>query len=432
MKLLWIVIIGLLCGTLRIHAKTTSERVKSLPGMRPFQQNVYSGFFEVNQQYGAHLFYYFVESQFSPKTDPTILWLQGGPGCSSLFGAFVENGPQIIDANGNFHANNYSWNARANVLWIDQPVGSGYSYVESPLGYVTTEKTMAVELYSALTQFFRLYPQYGANFFIFGESYAGKYIPSISHYILKQNQNKPQTQINLKGIAMGDGWVDPYYQTGSYAEFLYQNGLINGVEKNLADITYEAYKSLIDVDAWATADEIGNALLESLVVAAGNVDVYDIRYIGGDPTDPLCDALGTYLNLPAVRKQLNAGDNEWTMCGTTAFFGLLEDIEQSVANLLPDLLANYPVLNYNGDKDVICNYIGTNEWTSQIVWPGQNIYNNAVNQSWIVAGKPAGYYKSGGNLTHAIVYNAGHMVPFSQPQNSQDLLYRFISGGFKP
>jgi len=417
---------------LNAEAITTSKRVKSLPGMKPFEQNVYSGFFEVNQEYGAHLFYYFIESQSSPKTSPTVLWLQGGPGCSSLFGCFVENGPQIIDVNGNFHANNYSWNARANVLWIDQPVGSGYSYVESAEGYVTNEKTMAVELYSALTQFLRMYPQYNTNFYIFGESYAGKYIPSLAHYILVQNKNKPQTPINLKGIGIGDGWVDPYYQTGSYSTFLYQNGLINSAEKDLADFTYQAYKGLVDAGAWATADEIGNALLESLVVAAGDVDVYDIRYVGGDPTDPLGDALGTYLNLPQVRKQLNAGDNEWTMCGTTAFFGLIEDIEQSVANLLPDLLANYPVLNYNGNKDVICNYIGTNEWTLHIDWPGQNSYNTASNHSWIVAGKPAGFYKSGGNLTHAIVENAGHMVPFSQPQNSQDLLYRFIDGGFKP
>jgi len=95
-----------------------------------------------------------------------------------------------MDANGNFHQNNYSWNAKANVLWIDQPVGSGYSYVESYDGYVTNEKSMAMELYSALIQFFTLLPEYYNDFYVFGESYAGKYIPSICHYILRQNQKK--------------------------------------------------------------------------------------------------------------------------------------------------------------------------------------------------------------------------------------------------
>jgi len=346
-----------------------------------------------------------------------------------LFGAFVENGPLIIDANGNFHANNYSWNARANVLYIDQPVGSGYSYVESDEGYVTNEKTMAVELYSALEQFFTLYPQYNINFFVFGESYAGKYIPSLCHYILKQNQGRPKVRINLRALAMGDGWVDPYYQTGSYAPFLYLNGLINEVELELANIEYDAYKLLIDADLYDVADTAGNILLTTL---AGDLDVYDIRYTGGDPTDPLSDALTNYLNTPAVQKKMNAGTQVWNMCGSAAYFGLIEDVEQSVANLLPDLLANYPVMNYNGADDLICNYIGTNEWTSHIGWPGQNAYNNARNNSWVVGGSPAGYWKSGGNLTHLIIYNAGHMSPFSQPKNTQNMLYSFLSGAFRP
>jgi len=419
----FLVIIGL------CDCATTVKRVEGLPGIGRFQEKVYAGYFEVNKEYGAHLYYYFVESQSNPLTDPTVLWLQGGPGCSSLFGAFVENGPHIIDANGNFNNNSYSWNTKANMLWIDQPVGSGYSYVENSDGYVTTEKTMAVELYSALTQFFAMLPQYNKNFYVFGESYAGKYIPSLCHYIWKQNQQKPKVFLNLKGIAMGDGWVYPYYQTGSYAPFLYANNLINEVELDLAELDYEAYKALIDAGLDLLADDAGNILLTTL---AGDLDVYDIRYTNGDPTDPLADALGDYLNEPAVQKLMNAGDQTWTMCGNDAYFGLLDDLEQSVANLLPDLLTTYPVMNYNGNMDLICNYFGTNEWTKHIGWPGQQTYNKASNHTWIVDGTAAGYYKSGGNLTHLIIDNAGHMAPFSQPKNTQNMLYTFIAGAFKP
>jgi len=280
--------------------------------------------------------------------------------------------------------------------------------------------------------FFALLPEYYNDFYVFGESYAGKYIPSICHYILRQNQQHPALKIKLKGLTIGDGWVDPYYQTGSYAPFLYENNMIDSIELGLAEVTYEGYKALVDAHVWIVADDIGNLLLQSLVTAAGGVDVYDIRYFNGDPTDPIGDALGNYLNEPSVRNQMNAGDQEWVMCGTDAYFGLINDVEQSVANLLPDLLANYQVMNYNGNKDLICNYIGTNEWTSHINWPGQNTYSTAKNHTWIVGGKEAGYYKSGGNLTHTIIYNAGHMAPFDQPQNTQDLLYRFIGGGFKP
>lgn len=143
---------------------------------------------------------------------------------------------------------------------------------------------------------------------------------------------------------------------------------------------------------------MGNILLETLVLDAGDVDVYDIRYSGGDPTDPLQDALTTYLNQDSVRKQLNVGNHTWGACEPQ--FGLLYDEEQSVENLIPDLLANYPVMNYNGNYDLICNYLGTVEWTSNIGWPGQNVYNNAQNHTYVVDNQVAGYYKSGGNLTH--------------------------------
>jgi len=79
---------------------------------------------------------------------------------------------------------------------------------------------------------------------------------------------------------------------------------------------------------------------------------------------------------------------------------------------------------------LICNLIGTNEWAAALNWPGQNQFNNAQNVSWVVANQPAGYYKSAQGLTHLIVYNAGHMVPFNQPENAWNMLYQFISGAF--
>jgi len=414
-----------------VHSKPSrvDDEVKVIPGYGKPQQTTYAGFVEVNAQYGAYMYYYFIESQGDPSSDPLVLWLQGGPGCSSLFGAFVENGPVLIDANGTLYNNPWSWNQKANLIYIDQPVGTGYSFVEDYDGYVTNENDVAVELYTTITGFFQLHPEYSKSpFYVFGESYAGKYIPSFSHYVWTQNQKNPAVYINLKGIGMGDGWVNPYVQTGSYAPYLYSHGLVNQVEVDAAWASYQTYKALLDIDMWLVADAVGNLLLETLVLAAGDVDVYDIRYTGGDPTDPIGDALTTYLNDPSVRQSLNAGNSTWAECDSQS--GLSSDIDQSVADLLPDLLTTYQVLNYNGDQDLICNYMGTLEWTAQIQWPGQNAYVNAPSQKWMVSNSQAGYYKTAGNLTHILVYGAGHMSPFNQPQNTQDLLYRFINGGF--
>eukprot|EP01120_Amphizonella_sp_Union-15-10_P010966 TRINITY_DN4550_c0_g1_i1.p1 TRINITY_DN4550_c0_g1~~TRINITY_DN4550_c0_g1_i1.p1 ORF type:complete len:410 (-),score=50.14 TRINITY_DN4550_c0_g1_i1:21-1250(-) len=391
------------------------------------QPSFHSGFIEVNPTYGANLYYYFVPSQNDPTTDPVVLWLQGGPGCSSLFGAFVENGPQLITETGAFIDNPYSWNLNASVIFIDSPVGAGYSYVNNPIGYETNEKAIAQDLEIALKQFFFvLFPQYSKlDFYIFGESYAGKYVPWLAYTLITTSSG-----INLRGIGVGDGWVNPYYQTASYAPYLYENKLINEVELGIANTLAAAYQGLIDIGSYVIAQDVGNALLELLVTEAGGVNVYDIRTTS-DPTDPLSAALSTYLNTPSVQAKMNASGHAWTSCSSVPYLALIDDLARSSEYLFPVILAKIPVLLYNGNYDLICDYLGTNTWASIIEWPHQQEFNNALNRTWIVDGQNAGYYKTASTLTHLIVYNAGHMVPYNQPKNSLNMLQTFIKGGFR-
>jgi vitellogenic carboxypeptidase-like protein len=343
----------------------------------------------------------------------------------------VENGPQLLQADGSFKANPWSWDTNATMIYIDSPVGSGYSYVRSADGYASNEKTIGEELYTALYAIlFQLFPQYAKNdFYIFGESYAGKYVPWLGYIIMQRNKAAPN-KINLQGLGVGDGWVNPYYQTGSNAPFLYNRGLIDFVELETADGIYEIYKEMIVLRQYEIAQDFGNALLGLLVFEAGNVDVYDIRYFNGDPTDPLQDALQDYLNEPAVRSKMNAGSQEWQACASAPYFALLNDISRSSEYLFPILLSTYRVLLYNGNYDLICNMDGTSKWASVMNWPYQNQFNSAKNVSWVVDSQPAGYYKTAHTLTHLIVYNAGHMCPFDQPRNTHDMLYRFIANRF--
>eukprot|EP01129_Flabellula_baltica_P008575 TRINITY_DN341_c0_g1_i1.p1 TRINITY_DN341_c0_g1~~TRINITY_DN341_c0_g1_i1.p1 ORF type:complete len:425 (+),score=75.17 TRINITY_DN341_c0_g1_i1:33-1277(+) len=390
----------------------------------------HSGYVNVNKQYDANLFYLITESQNDPQTDPVILWLQGGPGCSSLFGAFIENGPSMINKDGSFSKNPYSWNTNATVIYIDSPVGTGYSYVSDSMGYATDEKTISAELYTVLyTVLFDLYPSLGKlPFYIFGESYAGKYLPWLGYTILEKNLNADR-EILLQGVGIGNGWVNPYVQTGSYATFLLENGRINKLEAAAVYPLYEAYKGLIDIHAYTAADIIGNDILGILTELGGIGDVYDIRK-KSDPTDPLNDVLTKWLNDPSVRKGFNVGDVTWEGCSNAPFFALMSDEEQSSNFLIPKILEKIPVLLYNGNCDLICNYMGTAEYVKIMDWPYQQAFNNAMNNTWTVDGAQAGYYKSAYNLTLLIVENAGHMVPYDQPKNSHDLLYRFMNKGF--
>uniref|UniRef100_A0A1B6FN54 Carboxypeptidase n=2 Tax=Cuerna arida TaxID=1464854 RepID=A0A1B6FN54_9HEMI len=145
----------------------------------------YSGFFTVNKNCDSHLFFWFFPAQKDNWKDaPLLLWLDGGPGSTSLHGVFDRQGPFTSYKEG-LRKRKYSWNVKNNYLIIDQPVGTGYSFTGKHC-YPTNETAVGEELYQAVLQFHQLFPNFQkGKFFISGSSYAGHYIPALGHMILK-------------------------------------------------------------------------------------------------------------------------------------------------------------------------------------------------------------------------------------------------------
>ena len=212
------------------NAQNMARVVDPLDGIEPGQQpESYSGFITVNETTGSHMFFWFFpcnESAISRDAAPVSIWLNGGPGASSLFGLLELHGPlrAVFNGTGNdtiAELNPWSWYNRASIIYIDNPVGTGYSHT-LPEGFVTTQEEVGVDLYEFLTQFFTLFPEYADNdFYAFGESYAGKYIPVISKKIHDENQNNPDVRIQLKGIGIGNGFISPYDQA-IYSTYLHE------------------------------------------------------------------------------------------------------------------------------------------------------------------------------------------------------------------
>ena len=169
------------------------------------------------------MFFWFFPAQNANASAPVLLWLQGGPGATSLFALFAENGPIQVNNDGSLSERQISWNSQYSLLYIDNPVGTGFSFTDSDQGYTRTETDVANDLYSALTQFFQIYTDYAKSpFYVTGESYAGKYVPSIGYKIHVENQSPAvKVKINLVGLSMGNGWTDPYRQY-VYGPLLYQ------------------------------------------------------------------------------------------------------------------------------------------------------------------------------------------------------------------
>jgi carboxypeptidase C (cathepsin A) len=160
-------------------------------------------------------FYWYFEARASPETAPLVLWLSGGPGCSSLYTLLTENGPCSVDEGLATARNPFSWNSEANVIWLDQPTDVGYSFGDVG-DYDHSEDDVQASIYQFLQRFLDKHPELERRpLFIMGESYAGHYVPAAAHYIHLQNNGSSDgtpPRLNLQGIAIGNGLVNPSVQ----------------------------------------------------------------------------------------------------------------------------------------------------------------------------------------------------------------------------
>ena len=195
--------------------------------------DIYSGYLTTKIS-GNELFYIYMPSQNNPSTAPLMLWLNGGPGCSSLFGMLGEIGPVTSDNfSGKFKKNEYSWNTNGNLLFIEQPAGVGFSKTSDP-HYLWYDDDTAENLLFGIKDFLNLFPDLkNREFYVSGESYAGVYIPFLAKHIL---QDTSYDKVNLKGVLIGNPLTE--FDTDSersMVEFGFWHGLIS-IE------TYESFK----------------------------------------------------------------------------------------------------------------------------------------------------------------------------------------------
>jgi len=222
-------VLGYLAST--VMGKPTADLVTSLPEMETFPYGVYSGYIELPGS-TKNLHYILTESQNNWQTDPLIVWFNGGPGCSSVLGWATENGPWVMPNQGtSFVKNEWSWNKKANVLYIEQPAGVGYSYADcktAPDDCKFNDTTTGVDNLAFINGWYTKFPEYvGKPLWISGESYAGIYGPTFAYHIVEYNK-AASTKINIQGFAIGDGCTNWQYDTmPATLNMTYGHALIN-------------------------------------------------------------------------------------------------------------------------------------------------------------------------------------------------------------
>jgi cathepsin A (carboxypeptidase C) len=399
----------------------------------------YSGYLD-DEEEDKHLFYWFFESRNDPKNDPVVLWLNGGPGCSSLTGLFMELGPASITKDQKIKNNPYSWNSNASVIFLDQPVNVGYSYSS---GSVSNTVAAGKDIYALLTLFFKQFPEYShQSFHISGESYAGHYIPVFASEILShKNRN-----INLQSVLIGNGLTDGLTQYEYYRPMACGEGgwpaVLDESQCQSMDNAYPRCASLIEncynsESVWSCVPAsiyCNNAMIGPYQRTGQNV--YDVRKPCG--SNSLCydelDWIQGYLNKKEVMKAVGAEVSNYESCNfdINRNFLLQGDWMKPFHRVVPGILEKIPVLIYAGDADYICNWLGNKAWTEALEWPGAKDYKKAQMEDFKIDGdgKTVGQVKSSGNFTFMRLHAGGHMVPYDQPEASLEMLNRWLSGDF--
>lgn len=401
-------------GTLTINQPTLCD---------PSVQQL-SGYFASGTE-GREYFFWFFESRNDPSTDPLVMWLTGGPGCSSILALLTENGPCYVNDNGDgTYLSETSWNSKANAIWVDQPPGTGFSK-----GYPDTdEEEVAADMYTFLQNFIKAYPKYFDNgFYIFGESYAGHYVPAISYNIFEENSKGGGTNIPLKAFAIGNGLTDPYIQFAYYAQMAYNSTTADHV---ITDATFnrmteeipECQKEISECnqeDTTTNCDDAYGYCIEHEIepVTETGVNPYNLDEPCTD--GGLCynfTSVGIWLNNETVQSALGV-DKEWADCNTVVNEFFEADWMVDYQTKIPPMLdAGIRGLIYAGDLDFICNYMGNQAWALRLNWTYAADFGKAPVNTWSDStGTACGELRSSNGFNFLQVFNAGHMVPRDQP-----------------
>ncbi|KAL7247047.1 hypothetical protein ACSBR2_002040 [Camellia fascicularis] len=485
---LTVVLIYFILTLLSTESAPEDALVSQIPGFTDnFPSKHFSGYVTIDENHGKKLYYYFVLSEGNPTKDPVVLWLNGGPGCSSFDGFVYEHGPfnfETGETKGSLpklHLNPYSWSKVSNIIYLDSPAGVGFSYSGNKSDYITGDLKTASDSHTFLLKWFELYPEFLSNpFFISGESYAGVYVPTLAYEVMKGIDAGEKPVLNFKGYIVGNGVTDEEFDGNAFVPFAYGMGLISQdlFEEVTAECQANYYNpatencenKLAKVDKTVEGLNIYNILepcyhgTEILELTTGNTKLpLSFRKLGETerplpvrkrmfgrawplrapvrdgivPTWPQLlqsnnvpctdDEVATsWLNNEAVRKAIHA--EQGSVAGSWELCTdriLFRHDAGSMIKYHKNLTSKgYRALIFSGDHDMCVPYTGSEAWTRSV---GYKIVDEW--RPWTSNGQVAGFLQEyENNLTFLTIKGSGHTVPEYKPREALDFYSRWLMG----
>ena len=423
------------------------DQVLEMPGLsyKP-TFNQFSGYIQLSGT-EKQIHYWLVEAEIPDA--PLVFWTNGGPGCSGLIGFMTEQGPFRPDEAGLIQPNEYAWNKVANMVFLEQPVGVGFSYSNNKDDYKIGDDQAAKDNLATIRGFLTRFPQFAESpLYITSESYGGHYMPTLANEIINYNDATESGKLNFKGFAVGNPYTDYYSGVGAEMETYWGKQL-------LPKPSWDKY---VANGCLTVEQQLNNSVCTYMILdfmkKVGNLNPYALDYPvclssqqramrtflhgseGVASYEPCEDEFSTnYLNDPAVKKAIHVLDDiEWVECSHTTKYQMadkmlpMEKYYRTILNSKthPDLR----VLVYSGDDDSVCGTIGTQKWIYDLGFPVDNLWT-----TWMVDGQTAGYsttfktpFGKDSRFAFMTVHGAGHEVPTYKPKEALDLFQRYLKG----
>ncbi|KAK4352566.1 hypothetical protein RND71_028084 [Anisodus tanguticus] len=430
------------------------DLVKALPGQPKVSFRQYAGYVDVDRKAGRSLFYYFVEAEVNPDDKPLTLWLNGGPGCSSVGGgAFTELGPFFPTGDGRgLRGNSKSWNKASNLLFVESPAGVGWSCSNTSSDYNTGDAKTAMDMHIFMMEWVKKFPEFKSReLYLTGESYAGHYIPQLAVALLDHNEHSPEYKFNIKGVAIGNPLLRLDRDVPATYEYFWSHGMISD-EVGLAIMNQCDFDDYTFGSPHNVSQACNKAVSEANTIVSEYINNYDVildvcypsiveqelrlrkmatkMSVGVD----VCMSYERrfYFNLPEVQEALHANrtnlPDSWSMCSHILNYSDT-DGNINILPLLKRIVENHiPVWIFSGDQDSVVPLLGSRTLVRELAHE-MGFKITAPYGAWFHKRQVGGWQTEYGNLlTFATVRGAAHMVPYAQPSRALHLFSSFIRG----
>ncbi|KAI4366493.1 hypothetical protein MLD38_022364 [Melastoma candidum] len=457
-SLLLLVVVGVVVLQGFLRQACTGAVIEYLPGLEgPLPFELETGYVGVGEEEQIQLFYYFIKSERDPERDPILLWLTGGPGCSALSGLIYEIGPlnfKIKDYGGSFPelvVNQDSWTKASSIIFVDSPVGTGFSYAENESAYQTGDRKQISDLHQFLRKWLIQHPDFLPNeVYIGGDSYSGFIIPVLVQEIIKGNVAGEKPFTNIQGYVLGNPGTDSATDSNAAIPFAHGMGLISDelyqslrenckgnylgkefVSQQCSD-DLAAYRQSVSGIQFAQILEplCGFALRQpSAEIYRNRRDLLEKNFLIKVPSDLSCRTYQytfsyTWSNNIRVRDALHIREGSigsWERCSTR--FKYTNDIPSVLQHHVELSQEDIRSLIYSGDHDMIIPFLGTQAWIRSLNYSIVDDW-----RSWVVEGQVGGYTRTySNNMTFATVKGGGHTAPEYKPKECSAMYKRWVS-----